>query len=56
MIELKKDEACITDANLLCVTGGIFEEDDLVELYYKNTPENTVSFHALYIKEGRFPE
>ena len=44
------------DASLLCVEGGVFKEDDLVDLYYKDAPENIVSFHALYIKEGRFPE
>lgn len=56
MIILEKDEPCLTDSNLLVKQGGEFAESDLVELYYKNNEDNVVALHALYIKEGRFPE
>ena len=56
MITLEKDEICLMDPSLLVLVGGDYQENELVELYKKDNPEQVVSYYALYIKQGTYPE
>lgn len=55
MIELFKDQPCLTLPEWLVCVGKEYIEDELVEWYNVNEPTQVVAYYAIFVKEGINP-
>ena len=49
---LVEGQPCVGDASYRILTGGTYEDGELVTVYKEQFPEQQAAFHAIYIATG----